>query len=103
MAAVHNKSRSELGLGHVLASLLAQFNGKSYAEFFKEVDRGSKEQGREWWGHVEKRGQNLTKADGEGPPEPPRASVGTQQSGADVGGTCASGEDVYALVSSGLH
>ena len=47
MAAVHSKSRSELGLPQVLASMLAAFNGPSYEDFFNAIERQGLAQGRQ--------------------------------------------------------
>jgi len=104
MAAVHNKSRSELGLEQVLAPLLAQFNGKAYGAFFEEIDRDSKREGKKWWGYVEKRGENLSRATGEPLLEVPATVTVPQDQPTDRtgGGTRASAEYAYALLSSGM-
>ena len=54
MSAAHTKSRSELGIKHVLGAMLAQFNGASYNAFFKDIESQSKEEGKKWWGYVDK-------------------------------------------------
>ena len=61
MAGVHGKSRSELGLPHVLASMLVAFNGLPYEEFFEKINRDSIEQGRNWWGFISRRGERFNK------------------------------------------
>ena len=43
MSAVHSKNRSELGLDQVFASMLVAFNGKSYKDFYEEMNRDSTE------------------------------------------------------------
>ena len=59
MSAVHGKSRSELGLPQVLASMLAAFNGKSYEDFFQQINRESYKEGRKWWGYIDRRGERF--------------------------------------------
>ena len=54
MSAAHTKSRSELGIKHVLGAMLAQFNGASYNAFFKDIENQSKKEGKKWWGYVDK-------------------------------------------------
>ena len=61
MAGVHGKSRSELGLPHVLASMLVAFNGLPYEEFYEKINRDSIEQGRNWWGFISRRGERFNK------------------------------------------
>ena len=39
MSAVHAKSRSELGLPQVLVSVLVAFNGKSYKDFYDQIEQ----------------------------------------------------------------
>ncbi len=51
MSAAHTKSRSELGIQHVLGAMLAQFNGASYNAFFKDIESQSKEEGKKSVGH----------------------------------------------------
>ena len=41
MGAVHATFRSELGLPQVLVSMLVAFNGKSYKEFYDQIEQES--------------------------------------------------------------
>ena len=59
MSAVHDKSRSDLGLKHVLASMLVAFNGLPYDKFFEKNNRDSKNKGRNWWGYIDRRGERF--------------------------------------------
>ena len=63
MSAVHGKSRSEVGLPHVLTGMLVAFNGKSYADFFEQLEKESYEQGKKWWGYVDRNGERFNKTD----------------------------------------
>ena len=63
MNAVHGKSRSEVGLPHVLTGMLVAFNGKSYADFFEQLEKESYEQGKKWWGYVDRNGERFNKTD----------------------------------------
>ena len=62
MAAVHGKSRSELGLPHVLASMLVAFNGASYKDFCEQINKDSISQGKKWWGYVDRRGERFNQS-----------------------------------------
>ena len=61
MSAVHSKNRSELSLDQVFASMLVAFNGKSYKDFYEEMnrDRDSTELGKKWWGYVDRKGDRF--------------------------------------------
>ena len=61
MSAVHSKNRSELGLDQVFASMLVAFNGKSYKNFYEEMNRDSTELGKKWWGYVDRKGDRFKK------------------------------------------
>ena len=38
------------------------FNGKSYREFYEQIEKESYEQGRKWWGYVDTKGDRFNKA-----------------------------------------
>jgi hypothetical protein len=58
MSAVHSKTRSELSLDQVFASMLVVFNGKSYKDY-EEMNRDSTELGKKWWGYVDRKGDRF--------------------------------------------
>jgi hypothetical protein len=35
--------------------MLVVLNGKSYKEFYEEINRDSTELGKKWWGYVERK------------------------------------------------
>jgi hypothetical protein len=64
MSAVHGKSRSDLGLKHVLASMLVAFSGLPYDKFFEQNNQDSTHEGRNWWGYIDRRGGKFNPAVG---------------------------------------
>ena len=41
--------------------MLVAFNGKSYKNFYEEMNRDSTELGKKWWGYVDRKGDRFKK------------------------------------------